>query len=114
MDTMGNDVDDDDNYNDDDYDDDSEDLISLYVIVDDDVYEHGYEYSICLLEIDNNESIISIVSTTFIDINDLLNTYIPIDNVTLLYLYSFMLSSTITIMILNHLIYEYHHYHYYQ
>ena len=70
MDTMGNDVDDDDNYNDDDYDDDSEDLISLYVIVDDDVYEHGYEYSICLLEIDNNESIISIVSTTLIDIND--------------------------------------------
>jgi hypothetical protein len=46
------------------------DLISLYVIVDDDVYEHGYEYSICLLEIDNNESIISIVSTTLIDIND--------------------------------------------
>ena len=46
------------------------DLISLYKIVDDDVYEHGYEYSICLLEIDNNESIISIVSTTLIDIND--------------------------------------------
>jgi hypothetical protein len=52
------------------------DLISLYVIVDDDVYEHGYEYSICLLEIDNNESIISIVSTTLIDINDSLFSFI--------------------------------------